>query len=391
MEDEDAAKGRGILDITRLHSHIDSLNRQIVILQQEKADLEIRLQATLERSDAKIQQLMREKADLEIILETMTEHSDTVEAELQDQAAEAIRQSEEQFRLIAEAAPVPVLISNITDGTILYANEIAGSTFSIPLSELIGRSTQDFYWNPGDRQTLLTVFAKHGFVQNHELQLRRADGSSLWAMLSLRPFMFNGELTFLSALCDISDRKQAEEALRIAEANYRSIFENAVEGIFQSTPEGRYINVNPSMARLFGYASPAEMMAQITTIDSQVYVEPRCRDEFRQRLEEHGEVVGFEYQAYRADGSIFWLAESARSVLAANGQLLYYEGTSVDITNRKREEEWLKQQLELLRFEIDQGKIEAQVAEITETDYFQQLKVELKGVRRSETSNESAS
>jgi PAS domain S-box-containing protein len=386
MADEDGVEGRSILEINRLHSHIDTLNRQVATLQQEKADLEIRLQASLERSDAKIQQLIREKADLEIMLETMTEHSDTVEAELQDQAAEAIRQSEEQFRLIAEAAPVPVLISNIADGTILYANEIAGSTFGIPLPELIGRSTQEFYWNSGDRQTLLTVFAKHGFVQNHELQLRRDDGSSLWVMLSLRPFMFNGDLTFLSTICDISDRKQAEEALRIAEANYRSIFENAVEGIFQSTPEGRYINVNPSMARMFGYASPSEMITHITAIASQVYVNPYDRDEFRKRLEEHDEVVGFEYQAYRADGSIFWIAESARAVRDTNGRLLYYEGTNVDITNRKREEEWLKQQLELLRFEIDQGKIEAQVAEITETEYFQQLKVELKGVHRGEAS-----
>jgi PAS domain S-box-containing protein len=383
MEDE-GANEQSSLDITRLHAHIDTLNQQIVTLQREKADLETRLQVTLERANAKIQQLQQEKADLEIILETLTEHSDTVAAELQDQAAEAIRQSEEQFRLIAEAAPVPVLISNIADGVILYANNIAGSTFGIAPSELIGRSTQEFYWSSSDRQTLLTVFAKHGFVQNHELQLKRQDGTPLWVMLSLRPFMFNGELTFLSAICDISDRKQAEDALRIAEANYRSIFENAVEGIFQSTPEGRYINVNPSMARIFGYDSPADMMSQITAIESQVYLDPRDRDAFRKRLEEEDEIVGFEYQAYRSDGSIFWLSESARSVRDANGQLLYYEGTSLDITNRKREEVWLKQQLELLRFEIDQGKIEAQVAEITETDYFQQLKVELKGVRRSD-------
>jgi PAS domain S-box-containing protein len=384
MEEAEGAGEQSSLEITRLRGQLETLTQQVNRLQREKSDLETRLRTTTERFEASIQDLQREKADLEIMLDTMAEHSTTVEAELQDKADEAIRQSEAQFRLIAEAAPVPVLISNISDGAILYANDIAGSTFGITPSELMGHSTQEFYWDASDRHKVLTVFAKNGFVQNYELKLKRADGTSFWVMLSLRPFMFNDELTFLSAICDISDRKQAEDALRIAEANYRSIFENSVEGIFQSTPEGRYLNVNPAMARMFGYASPAEMIAQITEIDSQVYVDPLYCDEFKTRLEEQDEVVGFEYQAYRLDGSVFWIAASARAVRDANGQLLYYEGTSIDITDRKQEEEWLKQQLELLRFEMDQGKIEAQVAEITETEYFQQLKVELKGVRRGD-------
>ena len=79
---------------------------------------------------------------------------------------------------------------------------------------------------------------------------------------------------------NITKRMQAEEALRKAEERYRSIFENAVEGIFQSTPEGRYIIANPAMARMFGYESPEELMAAITDIKTQVYVDPQRRAEF---------------------------------------------------------------------------------------------------------------
>lgn len=280
-------------------------------------------------------------------------------------------------RLIAEATPVPVLISRLEDGVILYANTTAGSTFGLPVEEMLSRQVRDFYVNPSDRARLVEALSRSESIQHRELQCKRADGTPFWVTASLQPLMFNGEATILSALCDITDRKQAEEALRLAEEKYRSIFENALEGIYQSTPDGHFISINPAMARIHGYESPTAMMEAVTQIDRQIYVDPNCREEFSRLLEERGEVTGFEYQVYQQDGDIVWVSESARAVRDGSGQLLYYEGILEEVTQRKLEEAALKRQVEALQIEIDQTKRARQVAEITQTDYFQQLQAEV--------------
>src|ERR687886_1810223 len=91
----------------------------------------------------------------------------------------------------------------------------------------------------------------------------------------------------------IADRKRVEEALRQTQQKYRSIFENAVEGIFQTTPDGRYISANPALARMYGYKSPEELIARLTNIARQLYVEPNRRAQFLAALEQHKEVSGF--------------------------------------------------------------------------------------------------
>ena len=94
----------------------------------------------------------------------------------------------------------------------------------------------------------------------------------------------------------MGERAQSEKALREAERKYRSIFENAIEGIFQSTPEGKYIGANPALARMYGCASPEELMATVFDIGCNVYVNPKRRAEFKNLIETQGFVEGFEYK-----------------------------------------------------------------------------------------------
>jgi len=141
---------------------------------------------------------------------------------------------------------------------------------------------------------------------------------------------------------EIASRKSIEQALRRAEEKYRSIFENAVEGIFQSTQDGRYIAANPAMARMFGYESPEELLANITEIKSQVYVDPQRRVDFQQLIERDKFVKNFEYQVFRKDGSTFWISENARVVQSKEGDILYYEGFMQDLSERKEAEELSK-------------------------------------------------
>ena len=183
---------------------------------------------------------------------------------------------------------------------------------------------------------------------------------------------------------NISDRKRAEEALRIAEENYRSIFENALEGIFQSSPEGRFISVNPALAKIYGYDSPAEMMSSITNIAEQLYVDSEERAEFKLLLEKENTVEGFEYRFYCKDGRIIWIQIDARVVRDDQGKVMYYEGIVQDITERKRMETELRRQLEELKIEIDQQKREQEVATLTASSYFQEVKQEIATVNLDE-------
>ena len=135
---------------------------------------------------------------------------------------------------------------------------------------------------------------------------------------------------------------EMEKALQKVEAKYRSMFENAVSGIFQTSPDGRYLHANPALARLYGYTSIEELMAGLTDIEHQLYVDPNRRDEFISALQEYDFVSEFESQIYRKDGSIIWISENARAVRDDQGKLLYYEGFVEDITQRKRAEKALK-------------------------------------------------
>ena len=106
---------------------------------------------------------------------------------------------------------------------------------------------------------------------------------------------------------EVFERKRAEKELRQAEAKYRGMFENAVDGIFQTTPEGQYLSVNPALASIYGYETPEELMAGLTDIGRQLYVDSVRRDEFIRLLREQNTVTGFESRVYRQDGKVIWI------------------------------------------------------------------------------------
>lgn len=134
---------------------------------------------------------------------------------------------------------------------------------------------------------------------------------------------------------DALRRIEISEALRGAEAQYRSIFEHATEGIFQTTPEGRYRSANPALAHMFGYRTPEELMSSVTDIGRQTYVVPEKWEELKRLLETQASVQGFEAERYRKDGKKIWMRLNGHVVRGASGAVLYYEGTNRDITGRK--------------------------------------------------------
>ncbi len=175
-----------------------------------------------------------------------------------------------------------------------------------------------------------------------ELDIIARDGRTLTLDVSMKLLIRNGRpIGALGIARDVTARKAAEQALRQAERKYRTIFENSVEGIYQSSLEGRLISCNPAMARIFGYASPEEFMVDVTDPNTQVYVDPGRRAEFVKLVQENGVISEFESQVYRKDGSVIWTSETARAVYDKQGGISCFEGFLEDVTQRKRAEDEL--------------------------------------------------
>ena len=145
-----------------------------------------------------------------------------------------------------------------------------------------------------------------------------------------------------SAIRCAIERQQERVALIEEKDNYYGIFDHLVEGVFRTTTDGHYSLANVALARIYGYDSPAELVASIKDIARKLYVEPGRRDEFVRLMQEHDTLSGFESKIYRKDETIIWIAENCRAVRNADGKLLYYEGTVEDITERKRAEDQIR-------------------------------------------------
>lgn len=138
-------------------------------------------------------------------------------------------------------------------------------------------------------------------------------------------------------------------SLRQAEEKFRSIFENASDGIYQTTPQGQYWSANLALARIYGYDSAEALIATIQNIPQQLYVDPARRNAFIDEIEAQGQVMAFESQVYRQDGSVIWISENARAVKNSLGDLLYYEGIVTHISRRKLAEDALRASEQKLR------------------------------------------
>jgi len=275
------------------------------------------------------------------------------------------RQTEEVIRLqlaAIEACTEGIAVLNAR-GEFVYLNHAHAQFFGYEQADLIGKNWRLLY-DPDEvlryEREVFPALPQQGQWQGEAIAKRR-DGSTFAEELSITLLEDNG----LLCVCrDVSERKQAEAALKQAEEKYRSIVENAVEGIFQTTPEGHYLTANSMLANIYGYDSPQELTTKLIDIRHQLYVDPQRRDEFSRLLQAQDAVLDFESQVYRKDGSIIWITENARAMRDQKGQLLGYEGTVEDITQRKLAETELLQRDSLL-----QGVATAMTYLLTDTNY----------------------
>jgi diguanylate cyclase (GGDEF)-like protein/PAS domain S-box-containing protein len=171
-----------------------------------------------------------------------------------------------------------------------------------------------------------------------EYRIVHADGSIRWVWeRGTGVAGSDGKPAALEGLIqDITKRKGAEQALREAERRYHGLFDNAIEGIFRTSVDGKYLDANPALAHIYGFESPHELINSLHDISRQLYVDSQRREEFMQIIKARGSVTGFESQIYRKNGDVIWISENARAIASEDGTPLGYEGTVEDITERRR-------------------------------------------------------
>ena len=234
----------------------------------------------------------------------------------------------------------PLAIVTVDAGRkVQMCNPAFEKLFGYQLDEILGKELDLLLAPPGQRERMIASIrrAEIGSVVRDVAKRRRRDGSLVDVQIFGVPLVVDGKPRGSFGMYeDITERLHAEEAQRTAEERYRRIFESAVEGFFESTPSGRFLTVNPAMARIAGYSSPAEMIAEVHDIGKQLYVDPAERKEVKRRLEEDGLLEGYECHMLRRDGRSIWISMNVRALRDANGKIITHDGTAVEITERKR-------------------------------------------------------
>jgi Amt family ammonium transporter len=237
------------------------------------------------------------------------------------------------------------------DNTIVAANAAFVHLFGYSQEEMVGRLISDLII-PQDRKhevaELIADIDQNG-IGRIETTRRRKDGSLIQVVVTrFEASDSPDDRTHFIVYTNIQELRDTKIHLKLAEDKYRTIFEEAVDGIYQTSLDGRFLVANPALARILGYSSSQALMESSLDIRTQFYLAPGRRDEFARIIAETGKISGFESQARRLDGSVVWVSETAR-IVYANGEMAYYEGTLRDITARKQAEEALKASRERYR------------------------------------------
>ena len=253
-----------------------------------------------------------------------------------EQTAALAAASREKYRRLFQFNPQPVWVYDTQTLRFLAVNDAAVRRYGYTEEEFLSLSIADVR-PPEDVPALLNACAAARRTRSDTGQWRHLSksGALFWVEINSQGFEFEGRPARLVVVNDVTEKKQAADARREAEENYRAIFDNSPEGIFQTTPEGRFLRVNPALARIAGYDSPEEMKESVYHLARDLYVDAGRRDEFMRQIVEHGSVHDFEAQFYRKNGTVVWTSLDARAVRDKDGGLLYYEGTAQDITERK--------------------------------------------------------
>lgn len=255
---------------------------------------------------------------------------------------QTLRKTEREYRAIIDSVSDIIFELN-SEGDILFLNDTWPRVTGFEIEQSMHRNIFDML-HPQDQEDQKAAFRQLVIGKRPAYRsftrICTSDGAYHAAELAMSMLRQDEarQLRVVGTITDVEDRRRTERALTEAEKKYRTIVENAAGGIYQVTPEGHFLSVNPAYARILGYDSPDHVMKHVRNAHEQLYRMPRERARFIRELEQKGMVQGFEAEMLTRQGHYIWVNENARAVRDEEGHILYYEGSLENISQRKEAE-----------------------------------------------------
>ncbi|HVP96079.1 PAS domain S-box protein [Methanoregula sp.] len=278
------------------------------------------------------------------------------------QAEDALRESEERFRVIAETSPVLLSVSSVSDGIVLFTNPAYDRAFGFPPGEVIGMPAKNLIYDPAERDAVIDILRENGEIRDREIRVIRKDGTPFWISVSFARIRFNGNEAILGASVDVTDRRRAEAALRESEERYRTVADFTYDWEFWIDPDGRFIYISPSAEKILGrpiskYTSADSLFRDVTHPDDLcTLLEHMAHD-----LAGQGPSA-IEFRIVRPDGEVRWIQHVCQPVLDAEGRFLGTRGSNRDTTERRLAEEALQKARDELESRVEKRTAELQEA-----------------------------
>jgi PAS domain S-box-containing protein len=265
-----------------------------------------------------------------------------------NRADEALRASEERFSRAFNSSPQPIVITSLPDGRFIAVNQAWTKTLGYTPEETIGQDGEDLaLWLRGSQlRRLRAMVGKLHAVRDLELTLRTKQGETRYLTVAGEVIRLAGETYLLLTGVDVTARKLAELALRDTEQRYRLLFDHNLAGVYRVSVEGQYLDCNEAFATMFGFDSPAEIMAAGPL---SLYPDPLCREQLLTDLRKQNRLTDYEMHLQRKDGQEIWGLANLTLLKGENGAPDVFEGIILDITKRKQDEAKLAESREQLR------------------------------------------
>lgn len=266
------------------------------------------------------------------------------------QKKKQLKLSEEKFSKAFNISPLPMTISDYQTGRLLDVNQSFLNFLKIKRDEIIGLNAFSYKFSDGSESLFVdSSFTRAKFIDlldhndgqiiNLLLQIYTNEKEVKLVKLSSIKYPINAHYNIFSVIQDITDETILYNNLLSSEKKYKDIFENVIEGIFQTTPDGRYISANPAFSEVLGYDSPNDLINSVTNISEEIYVNSEDRKKIVKIIERDGFVEKFITRLKNKKKGLIWVSINAKAVKDMDGRIIYYEGTMEDITKLKDAEQ----------------------------------------------------